>query len=126
MYICKNRDIEVVLSTYAHFLYKDIRDSKLHKKLREIIYKENEIIEIGLIPFEYSVDGRIFKVHDAFNQFQEPSEPIPDEITKITGITNNMVSGHEIDKESVTEIIKPASFAIAATEFTSAAALSFS
>jgi len=76
-------------------------------------YKENEIIEIGLIPFEYSVDGRIFKVHDAFNQFQEPSEPIPDEITKITGITNNMVSGHEIDKESVIEIIKPASIIIA-------------
>ena len=43
--ICKNRDIEVVLSTYAHFLYKDIRDSKLHKKLREIIYKENEIMK---------------------------------------------------------------------------------
>ena len=42
--ICKSRDIKVVLSTYAHFLYKDIRDSELHKKLREIIYKENEIM----------------------------------------------------------------------------------
>ena len=42
--ICKNKDIEVVLSTYAHFLYNDIRDSKLHKKLKEIINKENEII----------------------------------------------------------------------------------
>tara|TARA_B100000963_G_scaffold213219_2_gene185822 strand:- start:3165 stop:4463 length:1299 start_codon:yes stop_codon:yes gene_type:complete len=42
--ICKKRNIEVVLSTYAHFLHNDIRDSKLHRKLREIIFKENEIM----------------------------------------------------------------------------------
>ena len=42
--ICKSRDIKVVLSTYAHFLHKDIRDSELHKKLREIISKENAIM----------------------------------------------------------------------------------
>jgi len=42
--VCKKRNIEVVLSTYAHFLHNDIRDSKLHRKLREIIFKENEIM----------------------------------------------------------------------------------
>ncbi len=42
--ICKKRNIEVVLSTYAHFLHNDIRESKLHRKLREIIFKENEIM----------------------------------------------------------------------------------
>ena len=42
--ICKNRDIKVVLSTYAHFLHKNIIDSKVHIKLREIISKENEIM----------------------------------------------------------------------------------
>jgi DNA polymerase III subunit epsilon len=100
-----------------HYNHPDGTDTKLAIYLdletTGLDYKENEIIEIGLIPFEYSVDGRIFKVHDSFNQFQEPAEPIPDEITKITGITNNMVSGHEIDKESVTEIIVSASIIIA-------------
>tara|TARA_B100000963_G_scaffold229048_1_gene199817 strand:+ start:769 stop:1944 length:1176 start_codon:yes stop_codon:yes gene_type:complete len=42
--ICKKRNIKVVLSTYAHFLHNDIRDSKLHRKLEEIIFKENEIM----------------------------------------------------------------------------------
>ena len=42
--ICKKRNIEIVLSTYAHFLHSDIEDSKLHRKLREIIFKENEIM----------------------------------------------------------------------------------
>ena len=105
------------LQPSKHYNHPDETDTKLAIYLdletTGLDYKENEIIEIGLIPFEYSVDGRIFKVHDAFNQFQEPSEPIPDEITKITGITNNMVSGHEIDKESVTEIIESASIIIA-------------
>ena len=42
--ICKNRNIDIVLSTYAHFLHKGIKDSKLHLKIKDIISKENEII----------------------------------------------------------------------------------
>ena len=42
--VCKKRNIEIALSTYAHFLHSDIKDSKLHRKLREIIFKENEIM----------------------------------------------------------------------------------
>ncbi len=43
--ICKLRNIEVVLSTYAHFLYDDIKESQLHKKYGEIISEENKIIK---------------------------------------------------------------------------------
>ena len=43
--ICKLRNIEVVLSTYAYFLYDDIKESKLHKKYGEIIAEENKIIK---------------------------------------------------------------------------------
>ena len=42
--ICKSRNINIILSTYAHFLHKGIRNSKLHLKFKEIISKENEII----------------------------------------------------------------------------------
>lgn len=105
------------LNPPKHYNPPDETDTKLAIYLdletTGLNYKENEIIEIGLIPFEYSVDGRIFKVHDAFNQFQEPLDPIPDEITKITGITNNMVRGRQIDKESVKNIVEPASIIIA-------------
>ncbi|MDC0987581.1 3'-5' exonuclease [Alphaproteobacteria bacterium] len=74
----------------------------------------NEIIEIAMVPFEYSSDGRIFKVHDAFNELQEPrSGSIPEEITRITGITDDMVRGHKIDADKVMEIVTPAALIIA-------------
>lgn len=74
----------------------------------------NEIIEIAMVPFEYSSDGKIFTVHEAFSQFQEPkSGTIPKEITRITGITNDMVRGKNIDGEKVAEIASSAALIIA-------------
>ena len=75
---------------------------------------KDEIIELAMIPFRYSSDGRIFEVYDAFNELQEPSSgSIPEEITRITGITSDMVQGKTIDWGKVTEIVGPAALIIA-------------
>ena len=74
---------------------------------------KDEIIEIAIVPFTYSGDGRIFDVHEAFNELQEPSVPISAEITRITGITNEMVAGHQIDADKVAEIVGPAALIVA-------------
>jgi DNA polymerase III subunit epsilon len=37
----------------------------------------DEIIEIGMVPFDFSSDGRIFSVHEAFSRFSDPGRPIP-------------------------------------------------
>jgi len=56
--------------------------------------EEAEIIELGMIAFEFSIDGRIFKIIDEFDEFEEPKKgEIPQEITDITNITNEMVKG---------------------------------
>jgi DNA polymerase III subunit epsilon len=73
----------------------------------------DEIIEVGMVPFTYSNDGRIFGVHEAFSKLQEPSKPISEEITRITGITNEMVQGHKIDGDAVAEVVEPAALVIA-------------
>ena len=65
------------------------------------------------MPFMYSNDGRIFDVHEAYNELQEPSAPISAEITRITGITNEMVAGHKINAEKVAEVVGPAALIIA-------------
>ena len=41
----------------------------------------HEIIELAMVPFTYSKDGRIFSTGSPFQQLQEPKEPISVEIT---------------------------------------------
>jgi DNA polymerase III subunit epsilon len=74
---------------------------------------KDEIIEIAMVPFTYSNDGRIFEVFEAYNELQEPSQSIPAIITQITGITDEMVKGHTINAEKVLEVAEPAALIIA-------------
>lgn len=72
-----------------------------------------EAIELAIVPFEYRLDGAIVAVHPSFHQFNEPSAPISDEITRITGITNAMLAGHRIDPVAVARFIESAAIVIA-------------
>lgn len=58
-----------------------------------------------MVKFDYLPDGRIVGVRDTFSAFNEPSEPIPAEITALTGITNDMVAGHRIDDAAVAAFV---------------------
>lgn len=62
---------------------------------------QDEIIEIGLLSFSFTNQEGIVEVTQQYNALQEPSIPIPQEITKITGITNDEVKGKSIDWELV-------------------------
>jgi len=74
----------------------------------------DEIIELAMLPFHFSSDGRIFEVLDAFDQLQEPtSGKVPPEITRITGITTEMVQGQSIDAQMVVDMVSPAALIIA-------------
>jgi DNA polymerase III subunit epsilon len=75
--------------------------------------QKNEIIELGMVKFDYFPDGRVAGVRDAFAAFNEPSEPIPPEVTDLTGITDEMVAGHRIDEAAVTRFVDDAAIVIA-------------
>jgi len=62
---------------------------------------QDEIIELAMVKFEYLPDDRIAKITEVFSSFNEPSNPIPAEITELTGISDEMVSGHRIDPGAV-------------------------
>jgi DNA polymerase-3 subunit epsilon len=75
--------------------------------------QEDEIIELGMVKFDYFPDGQIAGLRDVFTSFNEPSGPIPAEITALTAITDEMVAGHRIDEMAVTAFAEDAVIVIA-------------
>jgi DNA polymerase III subunit epsilon len=66
----------------------------------------DKIIELGICLFEYErQSGRIYRILGSWEWFEDPGLPIPPEITKITGITDEMVAGHRIDDRAVNDLL---------------------
>jgi DNA polymerase-3 subunit epsilon len=76
-------------------------------------HRKDELIELGMVKFDYLPDGRIVGVKDVFSAFNEPTEPIPPDITALTGITDAMVADHRIDEAAVTAFVDGAVIVIA-------------
>lgn len=75
--------------------------------------EKDEVIELAMVPFTYGADGSIFEVRKAFQQLQQPKNPILALVTSLTGITDEMVAGHIIDSKEVASFIGDASLIIA-------------
>lgn len=76
-------------------------------------HTKDEIIELGMVKFDYTPDGRIVGVRDTFSAFNEPSAPISAEVTALTGITTEMVAGHKFDDAAVMAFAESAVITIA-------------
>src|SRR5215212_8521400 len=67
--------------------------------------KTDEVIELGMVKFSYLPDDRIWHVIGTFAALNEPTNPIPPEITAINDITNELVAGQRIDPASVSSFV---------------------
>ncbi len=76
-------------------------------------HRSDEIIEIGIITFTFDDDGSIGDVTGIYGGLRQPGVAIPEEITRLTGITDEMVAGQAIDMERVAGLISPADLIIA-------------
>jgi len=59
--------------------------------------RNDEIIEIGTLIVSFTNEDGFITAEFADNQLQQPDTPISEEITRITGITNEDVAGKTID-----------------------------
>ena len=75
--------------------------------------RRDEVIELAMVPFRYTRDGRIVEIGQASDRLRQPSRPIPPAITRLTGITDAMVDGKAIDADEVAAIVGPAALVIA-------------
>jgi DNA polymerase-3 subunit epsilon len=75
--------------------------------------RQDEVIELAMVKFTYLPDDRIAAITEVFSAFNEPSTPIPEEITVLTGIADEMVSGHRIDPDAVASFVSDAVLIVA-------------
>lgn len=76
-------------------------------------WRTDEIIEIGLVAFSFDGFGKIGDVIGVYGGVQQPTTSIPPEITRLTGITDEMVAGQMIDMQQVRRMVAPADLVIA-------------
>lgn len=87
-------------------LYVDVETTGLDAR-------QDEIIELAMVPFWYGSDGEVLGSGEPFQAFNEPSRPISPQIQALTGITNEMVSGHRIDLSAVIAMASQAVLVVA-------------
>ncbi len=68
-------------------------------------HTEDKVIELAMVPFEYDADGNIYNILPAYNGFQDPGMPIPEKITELTGITDDMVKGQSLDMATISDML---------------------
>ena len=73
----------------------------------------DEVIELAMVRFVYSPEGEVLGVQDTFQGLHQPTQPIPAEITAITGIDDPMVAGHKLDFDAVGAFVAPAHIVLA-------------
>ena len=76
-------------------------------------HRRGEVIEIGMISFVHNAAGQVGPVIGALSLLREPSVEISPEITRLTGITSEMVAGHVLDISAVRALLEPAELVIA-------------
>jgi DNA polymerase III subunit epsilon len=101
-------------STYTPSIGHDIKTAVLiDTETTGLDARTDQIIELGMVKFDYLSDGRIAGVRDVFSSFNEPTVPISAEITVLTGIDDEMVAGHRIDEAAVNAFVDDAVIVIA-------------
>ena len=76
-------------------------------------HAKDAVVEFGAVPFSYGDTGAIHSIGRPFHAYNDPGRPIPPEMTKIHGITDEMVAGKSIDRETLAEFARGADIVIA-------------
>ena len=59
--------------------------------------KTDEIIEIGLVLFEFNIKENKAFISNVYSMLQESSQPLSQEIMQLTGINDSLLKGKQID-----------------------------
>ncbi|MEM6640093.1 MAG: 3'-5' exonuclease [Pseudomonadota bacterium] len=72
-----------------------------------------QIIELAMVRFRFTTDGRIVDFAGDYDEFNDPGSPIPDDIVALTGITDDMVRGQMLDHNEISAFLDGVALVIA-------------
>jgi DNA polymerase-3 subunit epsilon len=73
----------------------------------------DRIIDLAIATCEYGRDtGRLYRVVDRYESLEDPQVTISPEITRLTGISDDMVRGQRIDEASIARVMHGLSLVI--------------
>ncbi len=75
--------------------------------------RRDEIVEIGMVAFTFDADHGVHDVVGVFGGLRQPSLPLPAEVSRLTGITPEMLEGKSIDAQAVADFAASASIVVA-------------
>jgi DNA polymerase-3 subunit epsilon len=70
------------------------------------LFSTDKIVELAIVPFEFTSDGRILDVHEGISLLEDPGVAIPREATLVHGLTDADVAGRRIDDDLVADVLK--------------------
>lgn len=73
----------------------------------------DEIVELAMLSFDYAIDGTYVSPAASFDRLRDPGRPISSEISTLTGITDEMVRGKNIDPAEVASFLEGTALVIA-------------
>lgn len=75
--------------------------------------ESGKIIELALRRFRYDDAGNITDIDKCYEWREDPGEPLTSEVAALTGLTDEDLTGREIDDEAATRLLRSASFVVA-------------
>ena len=75
----------------------------------------DEVIEVGLLPFTFTAEGRIATVlhEEAQTHLRDPGRPLSDAMVALTGLTDDDLCAHHIDTEAANPLIRASDLLVA-------------
>ena len=76
--------------------------------------EQDKIIDLGFVRANFDPEtGKLYDVIERYSGFEDPGIPIPDEVTRLTGITDADVAGARLDDERIKSALADSHFVIA-------------
>jgi hypothetical protein len=73
----------------------------------------DRIIELACLPFHFSSEGVLYDVLPGYAGFEDPGQPLHEEVVRLTDITDDQLVGQRLDEQAVTTLATPVNLIIA-------------